>query len=157
MLEQALIALAAAGGTALAEAVATDVWTVAKAGFGKAFGRGGPGEAERAERRLAATDAELVPLDGPELEQARRAAAQTWTTRLRDLLEENPEAAEDLRAVIKELAEARPGTAGVTAGDHGLAAGGNVSVSASNGGVAAGVIHGGVTIGNPPSPGAAQG
>jgi hypothetical protein len=44
---------------------------------------------------------------------------------------------------------------GVSAGDGGVAAGGDVTVHADRGSVAGGVIHGGVTMGNPPKPGSA--
>ncbi|MEV0388715.1 hypothetical protein [Nonomuraea sp. NPDC050643] len=72
--------------------------------------------------------------------------------RVRLALEEaadgDPEFAAELEWLIDDL---RSG--GAQAGDHGLAAGGDVRIEASHGGVAAGVIHGSVSTGNPPQPG----
>jgi hypothetical protein len=61
-----------------------------------------------------------------------------------------------LAAEVAQLLQAGS-TAGVTADGHGMAVGGNANMLASHGGVAAGVIHGGVsTSGNPSQPGAGQ-
>ena len=58
-------------------------------------------------------------------------------------------------ALAAEVAQMLHSGSTATAGDHGMAAGGDVSIQASSGGVAAGTIHGGVsTSGNPPRPGA---
>jgi hypothetical protein len=78
-----------------------------------------------------------------------------WQTRFTDALEsldpgEREEAAERLRELV-ELAQG-----GVSAATGGMAVRGDVDIHAEGGSVAAGVIHGGVSIGNPPQPGPDQ-
>jgi len=73
-----------------------------------------------------------------------------------DLLDEDPDVEADLRALVQEIAAQLPAGV-VSAADHSVAAGRDVNISASGGGVAAGVIHGGVSAGNPLVPGPAQG
>lgn len=152
MLTEALIALAAAGGTGLVQAAATDAWATAKAGMARLLGRGRPQQVAVIEARLESSRAQLVTLAGHELEQVRQRQAQAWATRLEDLLEEDPDAAGPLRRLLDELAAAGvPGV--VSASDHGVAVGGNLSNTASGGGVAAAVIHGAVSTNrNPPLP-----
>jgi hypothetical protein len=59
-----------------------------------------------------------------------------------------------LAAEVAQMVQSGPA---VSAGDHGVAAGGDISLSATSGGVASWTIHGGVsTSGNPPLPGADQ-
>ncbi|MEU4763771.1 hypothetical protein AB0H12_10985 [Actinosynnema sp. NPDC023794] len=157
MLAEALIALAAAGGTALVEAATTDAWQKAKSGFARMLGRGDEGRVAVIEGRLESTRAELEPLSGVELERAREVRAAEWTTRLRDTLEEHPDSADALREVLDELAAAGVAVSART-GDHSLVVGRDMSNVSRTGGVSAGVIHGNVsTSPNPPQPGAGQG
>jgi len=58
-------------------------------------------------------------------------------------------------AQLAELAAEVKKAAGVSASDHGVAAGRDVNVHAESGSVAAVSLYGGVTIGNPP-PGAGR-
>ena len=69
-------------------------------------------------------------------------------TRLADLLEEDPGVEADLRALVQEIQAQLPAGV-VSAADHAVAAGRDVNITASGGGVAAGVIHGNVA---PPDP-----
>lgn len=150
MLTEALIALAAAGGTSLVQAAATDAWAVAKAGVARLLGRGRPERVTVIEARLEDSRTQLASLTGSQLRQGQQVQAQAWATRLQDLLEEDPDAAAGLERLLQELASAGvPGA--VTAGDHGVAVGGSMSVTATTGGAAAGVIHGGVNTGGNPS------
>jgi hypothetical protein len=152
MLTEALIALAAAGGTTLVEAAATDSWATAKAGAARLLGRGRPEQTAVIEARLENGRAQLAELSGPQLDAAQSRQVLAWTTRLEDLLEEEPGAADGLRQLLSDLAAAGvPGTASF--GDHGVLVGGHVTNVASSGGVAAAAIHGEVsTAGNPPPP-----
>ncbi|WP_433723163.1 hypothetical protein ACQP2Y_46005 [Actinoplanes sp. CA-051413] len=60
-------------------------------------------------------------------------------------------------ALAAEVAQMLQSGSAVTAGDYGMATGRDVSIHASSGGVAAGTIHGGVSMsGNPFLPGAGQ-
>jgi hypothetical protein len=71
---------------------------------------------------------------------------------LEDAAEADGDFAAQLAALVEQLQEAKA-SQGVVAGDHGLAAGGDVDVHAEGGSVAGGVIHGNVNLGNPPPPG----
>jgi hypothetical protein len=153
---EVLIPLAQWAGQTVAAAAVTDVWESARRKIAGLFGRGDPRKTEVAERWLTGTHAQLVAVQGGELEQAQAAQAQRWEGRFADLLDEDPGAEDDLRALVKEIRGELPAGA-VSAGDHSVAAGGDVTVSASTGGVAGAVIHGGVSTGNPPRPDPGQG
>jgi hypothetical protein len=86
-----------------------------------------------AERWLAGTHEQLMAAQGGELEQTRAAQAQRWEGRFADLLDEDPGIEDGLRALMKETQAELP-TGVVSAGDHSVAAGGNVTISATTGG-----------------------
>lgn len=71
-----------------------------------------------------------------------------------DAAEDDPDFAQQLEQLVTQL---REDDTGASAGDHGVAAGRDVNIRAKSGGVAAGVIHGSVTPGNPPQPGKVPG
>lgn len=148
MLAETLMALAALAGNTVVAAAATDAWEAAGRGFARLLGRGDPKQEQLAEQRLAETREQLTGAEGADLEQARAALAQRWAGRLVDLLEEYPDAEADLRALVQQVQAALPAGM-VSAADHAVAAGGNVNITASGGGIAAGVIHGNVA---PPDP-----
>jgi hypothetical protein len=155
-LVEGLLALASLAGQTVVAAAATDAWEAAKRGFARLLGRGDPERARLAERRLEETREQLKDLLGPELERARAQLAEAWQTRLIDLLEEHPDDADDLRTLVDQIQAKLPAGA-VSAAGHGVAAGRDVNVTASSGGVAAGTIHGQVSPGNPTRPGPAKG
>jgi hypothetical protein len=153
-LEEELVALAGLAGQGVVAAAMTDAWGSAKRGFARLLGRGDPAGEERAAVRLEETRQQLIAVPVGELEQARGRAAAAWQTRLEDLLDEDPGAAGDLRALVEEVRSRLPaGT--VTASGHGLAVGGDVTITSSGSGVAAGVVHGNVAPPDPPAPGPA--
>jgi hypothetical protein len=139
-----VVALAALAAAALVQAVVTDGWEGVRHKVAAIFGRGQPDPA--IERRLDATRDELAATPPGELQTAQAALAAQWQTRFADLLADHPDAEADLAALVKEI---RPS---VTASDHSVAAGGNVTATAQDGGVAAAVIHGDVQAG-PTRPG----
>jgi hypothetical protein len=152
-----LIALAAmAAGWVVASAATPDAWGVAKRGVARLLGRGDPERERLAEGRLDQTREELQTTDGQGREQARARLEAAWQARLADLLEEHPDAAGDLKAVVDEIRAALPADI-VAATDHSIAAGRDVRITASGAGVAAGVIHGNVSPPGPTPPGPAQG
>ncbi|MFP8884992.1 hypothetical protein [Streptomyces mangrovi] len=166
MLEQALAALAAAGGTAVVQAAGTEAWTAVREAVAGWFGRGDE-RRERAElERLDRTAAELEPgeVQGPEpgaagSERARVRQEAAWQARFENLLEsvdgdERARLAGELRALLERHSPATPAT-GPSVGRDGMAVGGDVHVRA-DGGVAGGVIHGGAHA-HPRPPGPAQG
>jgi hypothetical protein len=103
MLTEALAALASAGGTALVTAMITDGWEGVRARFARLFGRGDATRAEAATRRLEESRAVLAELSGPDLERARAEQEVVWRTRLGDLLELDPGAEQELRALVAEV------------------------------------------------------
>jgi hypothetical protein len=148
---EVLIALAQWAGQTVAAAAATDVWESARQKFARLLGRGDPKKTEVADRWLQETRQQLTAAAGAELEPVRVAQAQRWQDRFADLLDEEPGIEAALRALVQEIQTDLPASV-ISAADHSVAAGGNVNIGATDGGVAAGVIHGDVSAGNPPSP-----
>lgn len=150
-----LMTLAQWAGQTVAAAAVTDVWESARHRFARLLGRGDLKKTEVAERWLTATHEQLASATGTELESARAAQVQRWHGRFADLLDEDPGIEADLRALVQQIQAELPASV-VSAAGHSLAAGGNVTISATSGGIAGGVIHGDVLAGNPPSPGPGQ-
>ncbi len=146
--------LVALAGNTLVTAAVTDTWETARHRFARLFGRGKPDPAT--ERRLEATRSQLAAAPAADLEQVRADLASRWALRLADLLEEDPDAEADLRALVQEIQAALPAGM-VSAADHAVAAGRDVNIKASSGGVAAAVIHGNVAPPGPTDPGPAGG
>lgn len=151
-----LLALAQFAGQTVAAAAITDVWESARGRFARLLGRRDHRKTQVAEQWLARTRQQLTAAAGGELELLRQAQADRWAGRFADLLDEDPGAESELRALSEEVAAQLPALA-VSASDHAMAAGGNVSITASGSGTAAGVIHGDVSPLVPTSPGPAQG
>jgi hypothetical protein len=152
----ALMALAVLAGNTVVTAAATDAWEAARKGFARLLGRGDPGKTKAAERRLEETHDQLTQAAGADLERVGAALEAQWTTRLADLLEDDPGAEADLRALVDQI------RAQVSAADHAVAAGRDMHVSggvniADRGGVVARDVQGGISTGNPPIPGPASG
>ena len=140
MLAEGLTALAAAAGNTVVTAATSDAWEAARRGFARLLGRGDAEREQLAEQRLEETREQLADHARTDREEARAALAAQWTTRLADLLEENPDADVNLRTLVQEIQkEQRAGT--VSAADLAVAAGQDVTISASSGGIAAGVIQ----------------
>jgi hypothetical protein len=134
-----VVALAAMVAAALVQAMVTDGWEGVRHKVARLFGRGQPDAA--IERRLDTTRDQLSAATSGDREQVRAALTAQWETRFADLLADHPDAEADLAALVKEIKPA------VTAADHSVAAGGNVTATAKSGGVAANVIHGDVHAG----------
>jgi hypothetical protein len=149
----ALIALAALAGNTVVAAATTDAWEAARRKFAQLLGHGDPKKEQLADRRLEETRQQLEGASGQELEKAQADLKKVWQLRLQDLLEEDPGVEAELRALVEEVRAQLPAGV-VSAADHSVASGRDVNISASEGGVAAGVIHGDVTPG-PTLPGPA--
>jgi hypothetical protein len=150
-----LEALAALAGNTVVAAATTDVWEAARRKFARLLGRGDPKKEQLADKRLEETRERLAGVSGQELEQARAELGRVWQVRVADLLEEDPDAEAELRALVEEIGAQLPGA--VSAADHSVAAGGDVNVRADRGGVAAAVIHGNVAPPGPTPPGPVAG
>ncbi len=158
---EALLALAALAGNTVVTAAVTDAWESARKGFARLLGRGDPDRTAAAERRLEETRNQLAGAQGADLERARARLEAQWTTRLEDLLEDDPGVEADLRALVEEIRAQLPAGV-VSAADHSVAAGRDVNITASGGGFAAGVVHGnmappGLAAPGPTGPGPAAG
>lgn len=150
-----LMALAQFAGQTVAQAAITDVWEGVRGRFARLLGRNNARKTQVAEQWLAQTREQFVGAQGSELEQIRDAQAERWAGRFADLLDEDPSIEAELRALVEEIAAQLPAAA-VSAADHSVAAGQDVHITASDGGTAAGVIHGNVAPPSPTSPGPAQ-
>lgn len=146
-----LMALAALAGNTVVAAATTDAWEATRRKFAQLLGHGDPNRTQVAEQRLQETHQQLTAATGAKLESVCSALEAQWVTRLADLLAEDPDVEADLRAAVEEIQAQLPAGV-VAAADHSFAAGGPVTFTASGNAVAAGVIHGDVTIGNPPRP-----
>ena len=103
MVAEWITTLAATGGATLVGAIATDAWQAARAGFVRLLGRGDARRQELAERRLDASASQITAVDDPARDEVRSQELAVWSTRLADLLEEYPEAAEELRALTDQV------------------------------------------------------
>jgi len=123
--------------------------------FARLLGRGDAHKAEVVEHWLAQTRQQLTAGSGPGLERSREAVAERWAGRFSDLLDEDPGVEAELRALVEEVAARLP-AAVASAANHSVAAGRDVTITASGGGTAAGVIHGDVVPPGPMPPGPAM-
>ncbi|CAG6398340.1 conserved hypothetical protein [Actinacidiphila cocklensis] len=152
MLDEALAALAASGGAAVTTAAGTDAWTGLRDSLARWFGRGNPRRETSVLERLDQTGAELASVEADRAESVRAAYRAIWQTRIQDLLDDLDDAAErgraaaDLRALLARLSLPQ---AGVSADRGGVAVGGNLTVRAQDGSVAAAVVRGDVHVGRP--------
>jgi hypothetical protein len=140
---EVLMALAQWAGQTVAAAAVTDVWETARDKVARLLGRGDPRKTDVAERWLDETHQQLAAAEGADLEAVQATTARRWEGRFADLLDEDPGVAADLRALVEEISVQLPaGT--VSAAGHSVAAGRDVIIRVTGGGVAAGVIHGNV-------------
>ncbi|GAA0468499.1 hypothetical protein [Streptomyces olivaceiscleroticus] len=109
MLTETFMAVAAAGGTALAQAAGTDAWGTLRAGVARLCGRGDP-QRERAElERLDRTATAVESAGQGDEDGVRIAEGVSWRTRFELLLESLPEeeravVAVELQALLDERA-----------------------------------------------------
>jgi hypothetical protein len=150
-----LMALAQFAGQTVVAAAITDGWESARKRFARLLGRDDAKKTQLAERWLSQTREQLIVTGEDGLESARRVHADRWADRFADLLYEDPSIEGRLRALAEEVATELP-TAAASAGDHSVAAGRNVDITASSGGIAAGVIHGNLIPPGPTTPGPAM-
>jgi hypothetical protein len=158
MLEQALVALAASGGTAVVTAAGTDAWNDVRQAVSRWFGRGDV-RRERAElERLDQTATILEAADAAGAESARVRQEASWQARIEAALENLVGSERDQAAVqLRDLLARHAPQGAVSAGPGGIAVAGNMDIHAEKGSIAAGVIHGGARLTNPQVPDPSQG
>jgi hypothetical protein len=103
VLPEVLAAIAAAGGTAVVQAMATDSWESVKGRLAQIFGRRRPDRTGAIEIELEASRAELAGVPKAELPAAQAIHSEMWKTRLSELLEDEPEVEPELRSWIEEV------------------------------------------------------
>jgi hypothetical protein len=108
MLTEALTALSAAGGTAVVEAMATDAWKTTRDHVARLFARGGAGRQEAIEAALDGDAGILIGTEEAEREQVRRGLVAVWQRRMVQLLDQYPDAADDLHHLISRIHAALP-------------------------------------------------
>ncbi|MCU7723814.1 hypothetical protein ODJ79_08825 [Actinoplanes sp. KI2] len=96
MISETLMAVVAAGGSALVGAAATDAWQSARGGLVRLFAKAGRRE-ETAARWTDEMAAELEASPPAERAVAEQRWVQTWQQRLHDLVEEDPQIGDELR------------------------------------------------------------
>lgn len=100
-MEAELTALAASAATSLVGLMVSETWTQAREGLARFFGRGGDESA--AEEELGLSRRELVAAREAGDEGAEADIEAGWRTRLRRALQQDPQAAEELRQLLAEL------------------------------------------------------
>jgi hypothetical protein len=85
-----------------------DEWGTAQRGVAGLLGRDDPGKTSAASRRLDQTRDKLQAASGHELNQARADLEAVWLTRLGDLLDEDPDAADVLRPLLEQIQATLP-------------------------------------------------
>jgi len=98
-----IAALALAGGTSLATAMAGDAWEGVRGTFGRLLGRGDTNQENRSLARLDASAATVAQASAEDREAVLSQVAGQWQTRLQDFLEEYPEAREELEALVEQI------------------------------------------------------
>ena len=126
MLGENLLTLAALAGRMVVDAAATDGWETAERGYAQLLGRGDARQTHLAERWLKETHEQLAGGAGPDMEMIRTALAVRWAGRLADLLDEDPDAEAELRALVQEIQAALPAEK-LSASSHAVFANGDVS------------------------------
>lgn len=101
-MEAEIAQLATSGATALVGLMTTEAWPQARSRFASLLGRG---RAETVEADLDETRAELVEAQD---DDAAADARQEWQRRLHQVLQENPQAVDELLAILAEFAHTRP-------------------------------------------------
>ncbi|MFJ3925273.1 hypothetical protein [Streptomyces sp. NPDC090022] len=151
MLDEALVALAAAVGSGVVQAAGTDAWQALRGRLARVLGRGDRRQESVQLERLDRTAAELtagqegggpadIGPDGDDRDEVRTRHGAAWRTRTEDLLEalephQRAEVVAELRALLDETARAARPAAGGVVGNvfHGPAAvqsgDGNVQVN----------------------------
>lgn len=150
-----LSALALLAAQTIVTAASTDAWGATKRGISRLLGRGDIASEQAAERRLDQVHKELAALPaGSARAEVEGRLVGDWKVRLADLLDDHPETADELSALVESVRASLPMSA-ATATDHSLAAGRDVQITAL-GGLAAGVMHLDLRP-DPTDPGSAQG
>jgi hypothetical protein len=98
--------LAATAGGALAAAMTTDAWNMAKSVFARILGHSSSLSEEQAASQLEESRKRLIELPSWEYEDGCARTAAEWSTRIRALLEDHPILRSDLAEAIARVEKA---------------------------------------------------
>lgn len=98
--------LAAAGGSALVGAMATDAWQATRSKVAGLFGRGGSARRSAVEAQLDGNAALVAQAEDPD--EVRRSLVPVWRLQLEALLREYPGVEEELRALVAQVRQVLP-------------------------------------------------
>lgn len=99
-----LIELARAAGASVVTLMATDAWERTRDGIVSLWQRTSPSRAEGVQGELDATRDDLLTARETGDEMTEQELRDAWTGRVRRLLSERPDIAEDLRRILVDLA-----------------------------------------------------
>lgn len=145
MLTESLAALASLAGNAIVAAAIVQEREPIRGRVVRLFGRGDLGRQETTQRRLDETHDQLVSSSEVSIAHVRADLAAQWTTRLLDLLEDDPGVEGQLQALVTEIKAAMPDSV-IEAPGHSLLVTGNADITASGSGIAVGVVHGNISV-----------
>ncbi|MFB7781945.1 hypothetical protein ACFY0N_07220 [Streptomyces vinaceus] len=97
------VTLAAAAGSALVGAMATDTWTQAKAAIAGLWGRFRPDRVTAVEQDLDELRLEVLATQDQNDTATREALASDWQQQLARLLRQNPDLADELQRVLDDV------------------------------------------------------
>ncbi|MFI8850191.1 hypothetical protein ACIGW3_08370 [Streptomyces sp. NPDC053499] len=134
MMDELLMALAAAGGTAVVQAAGTDAWPGLRRALARWFGRGNEQREQAELERLDQTASDLETAEAAEVEQVRTRQQAMWQARIEFALEnlsetERVQTVEDLRELLAP--HVSPG-GGAVSGDVHISASGQGSIAAGD-------------------------
>lgn len=99
-----IAALVGLASNTLVSSMVTDAWEATRHRIACLFSRGeGNRPDAAAERRLETARSQLMCAAPGDVDQVRTELAAQWRVRLADLLEEHPEAAEELAEIVEEI------------------------------------------------------
>lgn len=124
-MEAELAALASTAGTTLVTLLATDGWERARDGVAALWRRVRPGRADTVTAELDATREDLLAAQASGDGDAVQELETEWRGRVRRLLSEQPEVADELRRLLDEISppEEAAGAGTVTVTQHASATG----------------------------------
>lgn len=118
-----MTALASTAGTTVVTLMATDAWERTRDGIAALWRRVHPERADTVAAELEATREDLASAQAGGDEDAVQELQAEWRARIRRLLREQPEAAEELRRLLDDLAPDAAPARTVTVTQHATASG----------------------------------
>jgi hypothetical protein len=100
--------LAQAGATAIVAAMVTDAWQQMRMSIAAVLGRGAPERVSAEEAELEASREQILQAGDDERDEVTRDQLAQWRGSLRRLMATDPDAADDLQALVDSLRDELP-------------------------------------------------